>query len=92
MNPTELALMALVAIVCGTIAQLTSSTSKGGWILHPVIGFFGALAGVLVSRSLNAPLVYDLKVGGIAFPVIYSIIGAVFFLAGIGFLIKPRRR
>lgn len=83
--------MALVAIICGTLAQITSSNSKGGWILYPVIGFFGALSGVYVSRSLNAPVVYDLRIDGVVFPIIYCIIGAVFFLAAIGFFVKPGR-
>lgn len=84
--------MILVAIVCGTIAQLTSSHSKGGWILHPLIGFFGALAGVFVSRSLNAPVLYDVRIGSVLFPVIYSILGAVLFLAATGFFVKPEGR
>ena len=92
MNLINLALTAVVAIVCGIIAQLTSSYSKGGWILNPFIGFFGALAGVFASRALNAPVIYDLKISSVAFPVIYSIIGAVFFLAALGFIVNPGRR
>ena len=92
MNLIELLLMGLVALICGTIAQLTSSNSKGGWIVHPVIGFFGALAGVYVSRSLNATVLYDLKIGTVVFPIIYGVIGAVIFLAAIGFFVKPARR
>lgn len=92
MNLIDFALIALVAIVCGTTAQLTSGFSKGGWIVNLVIGFFGALAGVFVSRSLNAPVIYDLKIQSIKFPIIYCIIGAAIFLAAIGFLVKPGRR
>ncbi len=84
--------MLLVAVIFGTIAQLTSGYSKGGWIVNLAIGFLGALAGVVVSRLLNAPVIYDLTIGGNRFPVIYCVIGAVFFLAGISFLVKPGRR
>jgi uncharacterized membrane protein YeaQ/YmgE (transglycosylase-associated protein family) len=92
MNLIDLSLMALVAIVCGTIAQLTSGYSKGGWIVNIAIGFFGALAGVLISRQLNAPVVYDLRVNTVTFPLIYSIIGAVFFVAALSLIVKPGRR
>jgi uncharacterized membrane protein YeaQ/YmgE (transglycosylase-associated protein family) len=70
---------------------LTSSYSKGGFIVNLAAGFFGALAGVVVSRALNAPPIYDLRIEGVMFPIVYSIIGSVFFLAGIGILIRPSR-
>jgi uncharacterized membrane protein YeaQ/YmgE (transglycosylase-associated protein family) len=82
MNLTDLSLMALVAIICGTVAQLTSGYSKGGWIVNLAASFFGALAGV----------VYDLKVNTVTFPLIYSIIGAVFFVAALSLIVKPGRR
>jgi uncharacterized membrane protein YeaQ/YmgE (transglycosylase-associated protein family) len=92
MNLTDLSLMALVAIICGTVAQLTSGYSKGGWIVNLAASFFGALAGVVISRRLNAPVVYDLKVNTVTFPLIYSIIGAVFFVAALSLIVKPGRR
>lgn len=92
MNSYDIVLIFLTAIVCGTLAQLTSGYSKGGWIVNLVVGFLGALAGILVSRSLNAPVIYDLAVGNTRFPIIYSVVGAVIFLAGIGLFIKPGQR
>ena len=92
MNSYDIALIFLTAIVCGTLAQLTSGYSKGGWIVNLVVGFLGALAGVLVSRSLNAPVIYDLAIRNTRFPVIYSVVGAVIFLAGIGLFIRPGRQ
>jgi uncharacterized membrane protein YeaQ/YmgE (transglycosylase-associated protein family) len=92
MNLIDLSLIVLVGISCGTIAQLTSGYSKGGWIVNLAIGFFGALAGVFVSRSLNAPVVYDLKVATVNFPLIYCMLGAVLFLAAISLFMKPGSR
>jgi uncharacterized membrane protein YeaQ/YmgE (transglycosylase-associated protein family) len=92
MNSAEFLVTALVAIICGTIAQFTSGYSRGGWIVNIGVGFIGALAGVVVSRSLNAPLIYDLKYRMIDFPIIYSLIGCALCLAAIGFLVKPNRR
>jgi uncharacterized membrane protein YeaQ/YmgE (transglycosylase-associated protein family) len=92
MNLIDLVLMVVVAIVCGSIAQLTSSYSRGGWIVNLGVGFLGAMAGVAISRLLHAPKIYDLTVQAIDFPIMYAIIGSVFFLAAIGFLVKPGRR
>ena len=91
MNLIDVLLTVLVAVICGTFAQLTSRYSKGGWIVNLGIGFLGALAGVVVSRSLNARVIYDLTVGTTSFPVIYSIIGSVAVLAAINFFVKPGR-
>ncbi len=92
MSWTDLLLIMLVAIICGVFAQLTSRYTHGGWIVNMGLGFMGALTGVAVSRWLNAPLIYNLKTEGVDFPIMYSIIGSVFFLAAIGFFIKPSRR
>ncbi len=91
MNPTEILITLLIGIVCGTLAQLTSGYSKGGWIVNIAIGFLGALAGVVVSRLLDAPVIYDLRIEGVAFPLVYCLIGTVLFLAAISLVIKPGR-
>ena len=91
MNGISLLLAAVVAIVCGTIAQLTSGYSRGGWIVNLALGFFGALAGVVAARYFNAPEIYNLQIQTTKFPIIYSIVGSVFFLAAVGFLVKPGR-
>jgi uncharacterized membrane protein YeaQ/YmgE (transglycosylase-associated protein family) len=95
MNWIDLLLTALVAIVCGILAQLTSRYSRGGWIVNLALGFLGAMAGVIAARILHAPKVYDLEVGvgagATEFPIMYAIIGSVFFLAAIGLFVKPGR-
>ena len=80
-----------VALICGIIAQLTSGYSRGGWFVHLGLGYAGAVLGVYLSRSLNAPLVYNVRFGSTDFPVIWSLVGSVAFVAAIGFFIKPGR-
>lgn len=84
-------MLVLVAIVCGSIAQLSSGYSRGGWIVNWGVAFFGALAGVVISRELNAPVIYDVKYRMVDFPIIYSIVGSALFVAALGFLVKPGR-
>jgi len=92
MQSADFLLIALVAIVCGTIAHLTSGYSRGGWIVNLGIAFFGALAGVVLSRELNAPVIYDIKYRAVDFPIIYSLVGSALFVAALGFLVKPHGR
>lgn len=92
MSPIDVALSAVVAVICGTIAQLTSGYTQGGWLVNLILGFLGALAGVFISRLLDAKVLYNLPIGGSDFPVIYAMIGAVIFLAIISFFIKPGMR
>jgi uncharacterized membrane protein YeaQ/YmgE (transglycosylase-associated protein family) len=92
MNPVEFILILLTSIICGAFAQLTSGFSKGGWIINLLIGFFGALAGVYLSRAFNAPVLYNLRVSGVNFPIVYCVVGSVLFLAAITLVTNPSRR
>ncbi|HSW37942.1 MAG TPA: hypothetical protein VLL97_00445 [Acidobacteriota bacterium] len=92
MNAIDFPLIFLVAVVMGTLAQLTSSYSKGGWLSNLGIGFLGAFAGVAAARKLDAPEIYNLAIGVVSFPIIYSVIGAVIFLAAAGLFVRPGRR
>jgi uncharacterized membrane protein YeaQ/YmgE (transglycosylase-associated protein family) len=92
MDPNELLLLAVVAIICGSIAQLTSGYSRGGLIVNLGLGFCGAFVGVYLARYFNAPKIINVKFGTSDFPVIYSLVGSVFSVALVGFLVKPRKR
>ncbi len=92
MNLIDLLLMLAVAVVCGSLAQMTSKYSRGGWIVHLGLGFMGAAAGVAVARTLTVPIVYMLRVADTDFPIIWALIGSVFLVALPGFLVKPSRR
>lgn len=92
MQSADFIMIALVAIVCGSIAQLTSSYSRGGWIVNWGIAFFGALAGVVISRELSAPVIYDVQYRSVDFPIVYSLVGSALFVAALGFLVKPHGR
>lgn len=91
MNYIDFSLISVVAVVCGTAAQLTSGYSKGGWVVNLLIGFFGALGGVFLSRWLHAPLLWDLQIGPVSFPIVYCCIGAAILLAAASLAIKPGR-
>ena len=92
MQFADFVIVALVAIFCGSFAQLTSGYSRGGWVVNLGIAFCGAVAGTVLSRSLNAPEIYSIRYRMLDFPIIYAVVGAALLLAALGFLIKPHRR
>jgi uncharacterized membrane protein YeaQ/YmgE (transglycosylase-associated protein family) len=92
MDLYDVLFVTVVALVFGTLAQLTSGYSRGGWIVHMGLGFLGASMGVAIARSFRVPLIFVITIMGREFPIIWAVIGAVFFLAAIGFLVSPNRR
>ncbi len=89
MSLIDFLLMIAIAVAFGSLAQWTSGYSRGGWIVNLSVGFLGALAGALVARSFDVPEIYQLTLGRATFPIIWSIIGSVLFLAAISLVVKP---
>lgn len=85
-------LLLLVAGICGSIAQALVGYSHGGCILSVVLGFIGALLGQWLSGVMGLPDLLVLDIGGTAFPVLWSIIGATLFVGLLQLLIPRRRR
>ena len=83
-------LLLLIAAICGGIAQALVGYSRGGCIVSIVIGFIGALIGYWLSDALNLPLLFNITIQGQNFPVLWSIIGGVIFVAVLN-LISGRR-
>lgn len=91
MDLIDLLFIVVLGIICGSVGQLTSGYSRGGWAVHLGLGFIGAAAGTYLSRTFNAPLIYNITVEKTEFPVIWALVGSVFFVAAIGFVVKPGR-
>ncbi len=80
----------LIAGICGGLAQAIVGYSRGGCLVSIVVGFIGALLGWWLADLLNLPLLFTVSIQGRDFPIIWSIIGGVVFVAGIN-LITGRR-
>lgn len=91
MDLIDLGLIAAVGFICGTAGQLTSSHSRGGWIVNIVMGITGAGMGVYLSHQIGAPEILNLKFGNTNFPIVFSLVGSVLMVGFIGFLVKPKR-
>lgn len=76
-----LLLLLLIAGICGSLAQAIAGYSHGGCLVSIALGFIGAVLGSWMARSLGFPEVLSIDVGGQAFPIVWSIIGAALFVA-----------
>jgi uncharacterized membrane protein YeaQ/YmgE (transglycosylase-associated protein family) len=91
MSLLDFIVLLIVAGVTGSIGQAIAGFSRGGCLTSIALGFAGALLGVWLSRKLGLPDLFVLHIGGTAFPIIWSIIGAALFVAVIALLSRNRR-
>lgn len=90
MGLIEFLILLLIAGICGSIGQAIAGYTRGGCIVSIVVGFIGALLGSWLSVQMGLPEYFNVNVGGSNFPVLWSIIGSIIFVAIVG-LITGRR-
>ena len=88
--PTLLVLL-VIALICGAIGKALAGGARGGMITSIALGFIGALVGPWLARQLNLSEPLMVQIGGQAFPVVWSIVGAALFVALLH-LMSGRRR
>jgi uncharacterized membrane protein YeaQ/YmgE (transglycosylase-associated protein family) len=76
----------LIASVCGAIGQAIGGYSHGGCLVSIALGFIGALLGTWLASKLGLPELLAVPVGGMRFPIVWSIIGAALFVAVINLI------
>jgi uncharacterized membrane protein YeaQ/YmgE (transglycosylase-associated protein family) len=81
MSITSLVLLIVIAAVCGAIGQAIAGRVRGGLIVSIVLGFVGALLGPWLAGVLNLSEPFMVTIGGQAFPILWSIIGAALSVA-----------
>ena len=86
----QLLILLLVAGICGAIGQAITGYSHGGCLVSIALGFIGALLGSWLAGKLGLPELVALPVGGVHFPIIWSIIGAALFVDVINLISRPR--
>ena len=83
-------LLLLVAGICGAVGQAIVGYSHGGCLVSIALGFIGALLGTWLAGALHLPELLMIPVGGMNFPIIWSIIGAALFVAVISLVTRRR--
>lgn len=90
MGLIEFLILLLIAGICGSIGQAIAGYTTGGCLVSIVVGFIGALLGSWLSVQMGLPEYFNVNIGGSNFPVLWSIIGSIIFVAIVG-LISGRR-
>lgn len=91
MGLIEFFLLLLVAGVAGGIAQSLVGYSRGGCLVSIALGFIGALLGTWLGRTFGVGELFALQIGDVAFPIVWSIIGASVFVAILSAVANVRR-
>jgi uncharacterized membrane protein YeaQ/YmgE (transglycosylase-associated protein family) len=76
-----LIILIVIAAVCGAIGRALAGGGPGGLLVSTALGFIGAIFGPWVAQQLHLAEPLVLHVGGEAFPIVWSIIGAALFVA-----------
>lgn len=76
MTLLQLLVLLVIAAICGGIGQSLAGYSLGGCLVSIVVGFIGAYIGMWLAGKLGLPEILAIKVGGKAFPVIWSVVGS----------------
>lgn len=90
MTGIELLILLLIAGVCGSLGQAITGFTRGGCLVSVALGFIGALVGAWMAGALGLPELFVIQVGGQAFPIIWSIIGAAVVVLIVGLLTGRR--
>jgi uncharacterized membrane protein YeaQ/YmgE (transglycosylase-associated protein family) len=88
MTIMDLIILLFVAAICGSIGMAISGFSRGGCLMAIALGFIGALIGMWIARELSLPELFTLDIGGVQFPIVWSIIGSALFVAVISLLTR----
>ena len=90
MTLIQFLLLLVVAAICGAIGQSLAGYSLGGCLVSAVVGFLGAFLGAWLAGELHLPEVLTVRVGGEAFPILWSIVGSAILALGVGLLTRRR--
>ena len=90
MTLTSFLLLLVVAAIVGALGQALAGYSLGGCLVSIVVGWVGALIGIWIARELRLPELLVVNVGGEAFPIVWSVIGAAILALVIGSLSRRR--
>lgn len=91
MTLSALVLLLVIAVVCGALGQAIAGYSLGGFLVSTGIGLIGAVLGMWFAGTFNMPVFYELTVGGVEFPIVWSVLGSALFVAVLGVLIGGKR-
>jgi uncharacterized membrane protein YeaQ/YmgE (transglycosylase-associated protein family) len=94
MSIVELLVLLLIAGICGAVGKAIVGAIPGGFLVSIGVGFVGAVIGTWLARLVGLPQLFAVDVGGTTFPIVWSILGSVVFVALVALISRgfaPRR-
>ena len=91
MSIIEVAILIVVAGVCGAVGQFLSGYSRGGCPVSFVMGLVGAFFGPRVAAAMGWPEPLILPIGAVPFPVVSSVVGALVLVLIVNILTHKRK-
>ena len=79
MTLTEFIILLIIAAICGAVGQSLAGYDLGGCFVSIVVGFIGAYIGSWIAGRFGLPEIFNVRVGGKNFPIIWSVIGSAIF-------------
>lgn len=92
MSLVELLVLLLIAGICGAVGKSIVGYMPGGFLVSIGVGFVGALIGTWLARLVGLPELFAIHIGGTTFPIIWSILGSVVFVALVALVTRGARR
>lgn len=77
-------LLLVIAAVCGFVGQAFAGRSVGGFVVSAGVGLVGAWLGMWIAGTFGLPTVFVVDVGGVDFPLVWSILGSALLVALLG--------
>ena len=79
MTLTEFLVLLVIAAICGSVGQSLAGYDLGGCLVSIVVGFIGAYIGMWMAGKFGLPEIFNIKIGGKVFPIIWSVVGSAVF-------------
>lgn len=86
MTLTAFLILLLIAGICGSLGAGLGGYSHAGCFASVILGFIGAVLGMWLARELGLPSIFSIEISGVAFPVVWSVVGSAIFVAVLGLL------
>jgi uncharacterized membrane protein YeaQ/YmgE (transglycosylase-associated protein family) len=87
-SPLHLLVLLVIAAACGALVQAVPGFSVGGCLISLVLAFVGALFGAWVATYFALPTLFELNIGGEAYPIVWPLLGAALFALILSLLVQ----
>jgi uncharacterized membrane protein YeaQ/YmgE (transglycosylase-associated protein family) len=81
MSLLELLILLVIAGICGAAGKAIAGYFPGGFFASIGVGFIGAVVGTWLAKLIGLPELFAITVGGMAFPIVWAILGSALFVA-----------